>query len=887
MKTFIAECVDEIIEAKTSLENVAIVVPGNRPKQFFRSEFLKRENFSGVLPLLLSIEELLADITGLITISGVPLWFESYKVYTKIVEEPEPFEEFIKWLPTLLKDFDDIETEMVDSQVLFTALSSDERVKLWSQNLEIGQNQVVQNYFGFWEMAQKFYKALREHLISQKKGFRGMIYREAFLSKELFEKENSCFFYFCGFNALTKAEKALINFLKDKNKAEYLWDADRYYIEDKIQEAGKFLREEKGKEKGFKFVGDSFSHSKDFEIIEVSGNVGQAKIVSELLSHSTEEDLSKMALVLADEQLLPAILNALPPNVSFVNITMGVGLQNLPIAYFFKSVLEMYRNYEKFNQVFYYKDLLSVLRQNNFSFYFEKYLEDINEKVNKRNKNFFEVEELNFEEGAIIFQKFKKPIDLIVALQEFIVLAKKEITFSNFEKECLYHFETVFSQLRELLEKQDLVSTFRVLYMLYQQIMNTESLNFVGEPQRGLQILGMLETRLLDFERIVITSVNEGVLPLGRQENTFIPFEFRNRIGLNTFLENDAVYAYHFYHLIQRSKKVSFLYNSDTESLGKGEKSRFLSQLEFESPHKISHKTMALSDLKKNEVDLNYKKTDYVLSEIKNWEQRISPSSLTTYVRNPVDFYKKYILKINEKTELEEIAGFVTLGNIVHSCIEKLYRPFLGEVMSVPLFDKIEKKRKEVVDTEFNNMLLYGNALKGKNIIVKRVVEKMVEKVLLQDKILSTESELILMHIEEKISANYIKDDLSVTFGGFIDRVDMVDGIVRVIDYKTGNFNQGGIKLKENILPELSQKDKYDKAIQLIIYAYMFLKNGMGDRVMSGIFPLKYMKEKVSFLQLEDKTVFDLDDIEILMEQISFIIKEIENPKLDFSNQKK
>ncbi|CAI9428842.1 Inactivated superfamily I helicase [Candidatus Ornithobacterium hominis] len=884
MKSFISNCTKEILKNHSSLEKISIVVPGNRSKQFFRSAILS-QNYTGVMPQFFSIEELLSAMADLVKIKGVPLWFEAYSVYKNIAEEAESFEDFIKWIPTLLKDFDDIENESVDAKTLFQALASDERMKIWSQEIEIGQNQIMQNYLGFWSMAEKFFKALKIYLENKGLGFRGMIARQAVENAEKYIENNGDFYYFCGFNALTKTEKLLIQKLIETERAACLWDADEYYLNDPIQEAGFFLRQHQKSLASFQFVSHHFSEPKDFQVIQAPDQVSQAKIAGEILSKLKPEQVAKTALILADEQLLPAVLNSLPPNIEKVNVTMGIALQNLPMSNFFRSVIELHMNRDKFGGAFYYQNLFSVLKQNLFSEFYQDEFLKINLEVQQKNKAFFQPSELNFTKLAGIFKGLKNPKELVRELQKFILEIKGFKNFTTFEKECLYHFESIFIQLETLMHRNFELENFTTFYWLYKQILAAESLSFIGEPQQGLQILGMLETRLLDFEQVIMTSVNEGTLPLGRQENTFIPFEFRKRSQLNTFLENDAIYAYHFYHVIQRCQRADFIYNSNTESLGKGEKSRFLRQLELESPHQIQQVMLAPEKIKPTEIFQGFKKTQLILNEIESWKKRISPSSLAAYVKNPIDFYQRYLLKIRDSDELEEHAGFITLGNIVHECLEELYRPYLNEILTPQLYQKIKKYLPEVLHQKMIDHLLFDNALRGKNIIIKSVIEEMLKNAIHKDEKSMQGQELILKGLEEKCSATYLFQDLQVTFHGVIDRIDSYNGVHRLIDYKTGGFSASNVKIKSGKIEDLQINADYAKAVQLIIYAYMFLSKNKTEKVMSGIFPLKHLSQDLTFLQYEQEYLFGIEEIEPLMAQVASIILEIQDPSIDFEEK--
>lgn len=886
MDSFIDTVVKNLLQNHTSFEGIKLVVPGNRPKSFILQKFVQ-QGFQGILPSIISIEELFTDISGLRLISGVPLLFELYQSYSRI-EDSKSLDDFIKWAPTLLKDFDDIESSMTDNEALFQRLIAEENIKKWSEEMEIGLNDVMQNHIGFWRMAQRLLLLCKKDFIDKGIAFRGLLTRKAAEKTASFLEKNPFYFYFVGFNALTRAEEELLLQFKNAKKASVLWDADTYYMNNPTQEAGLFLRKQlKENPHDFKWLQTNFEKEKEFTFVSVTKQVNQAKYIGNLLSSFDEKKRQQTAIVLGDEQLLPAVLNALPKDVKKINISMGLPLKSIPISSFFKSVFQLYVNQEKWGrqQDFYFKDVINIIENPSLKKYFQPQGQLLLNKIINENIVFVNHEQIaeTIPSLTSLFLPNSSPREFLSHLTNWISLFYEQNKMMDMESEYLFRLRSVFVQLKDAIDKQKNITSFSLLFKIYQQILHTEKVNFLGEPLVGLQLLGVLETRLLDFKHIILSGVNEGVFPLGRKENTFMPYEVRKGAGLNTFLENDAIYAYHFYRLIQRCESAHFIYNTDTEGLGKGEMSRFLLQLEMESPHNIK-KLVANPFNESSETPLlQIQKTPTVLKALDFWAQKISPSSLASYLRNPLDFYQKYILKIRDERQVEEIAGNQTIGTIVHDTLEDLYSPFLNKILTKEDFKLIINRQEEVLNKYFNLHLLRGNKPSGKNLIIVHVAKSMVNHVLNKDAITAQKNELIIKSLEQDFFTKYtLSNGKEIGFFGKIDRIDSVNGQVRVIDYKTGKFEDTYIKISEKKISSFATNKNDEKSIQLLIYALMYLDQHPSASVSAGIYPLRYPNKEVGLFSILGEETLTKETLLPLMESLEELIINILSPNSVF-----
>lgn len=891
MQKFLVQVIDELLKDTSNFQQQIWVIPGHRPKAFLR-KYLIQKNYSGIVPQMITIEQLLSEISGLQLITDLELWFETYAAYRKTLTEHESFDEFLKWAPTLLKDFDDIDAALIEEQKLFELLVSEERIKQWGKMIDIGSSELISNHIGFWVNAQKIYQQLKADLLAKQQAYRGLNARVAAQKVDEFTTENH--YVFIGFNALTAAEEKIMKTLVLNEKAETFWDADDYYLEDNQQEAGVFLRKYKAMfPQELRWSHQEFSKPKKIKYVQIPKQVAQAQYVGEELAKLRETERDNTAVVLADETLLPAVLNALPAQLKKTNVTMGMPLKSIPMANFFKEVFALFQNKEKFkqSQAFYFKNVQKILNNSYFGHYFLPEKTKLNLGIVQQNMIFVSIKHIKESLGdnpfSSLFQNAETPEVFVNHLIEWVNVFYEKAALNDWDAEYLFRFRSLFVQLKNLMEAYPWIENFKLLYSLYLQLLQSEKISFVGEPLAGLQILGVLETRLLDFENIILCSANEGVIPQGRKENSLIPFDFRTHYALPTFLENDAIFAYHFYRMFQRSSSATFLYNTDSDGLGNGEMSRFLQQLDWESSHEIE-KVVAGPEFSKSEAStqFNIEKTPIVLEKLDQWKERISPSSLATYLRDPIRFYERYILKIREEDEVEESAGQQTLGNAVHKILEEIYTPYLNEILKPNTFKKINQEKTKIISEVFESELLKGNKAVGKNVLIMKIAEEMVNNVLKKDQIFSSKNELIVTGLEEKISASYkLEDGEEIQFSGYIDRIEKRNGEFWILDYKTGKFDARDLKLKAEKYPQILENYKLEKPIQLSLYAYMFLKQKNEKEVLSGIYPLRYFGKEVHPLSLDNETILRQENLLEVMSHIGDLVAHILNPEVPFSEE--
>ena len=888
---FLSKIISELLSETLDLSQTVVVLPGKRPVVFLK-QILKEQKYEGFLPEFFTVDELIKKISGKQHIQGISLWLFGYDVYKKIYPE-ETLENFLKWFPTLQKDWDDMLKFSEEDKAVLEYMLDDERIKNWGETLGDGDNARKRN-LNFWKKMNVFLPKLKENLQAKGWATDGMIHEMVREKISDFAEETETKFVFCGFNALTPLEEKLIRELLQKGKAECFFQADEYYIKDLKQEAGKFLRKhmlwkEFNENRKFQWIENSFCEEKNIKVYEVAGNVAQTKILPEILQEIPKENYSKTAVVLLDENLLLPSLDA----VSFVdnlNITMGFPIKNLDFSGAVKKLFYLQKQLEKNDKSYYYLDVFSVLEEFPKNEEDSKIIDQFTAKIEDENIVYISKKMMQEYLGELsYFQLFEKrtAAELLEDLSNFCYQLKfREIDDILYENVSL--FETTFKILKNHMKDYDFEISIDALEVLMNQLVNSENLDFQGEPLEGLQFMGLLETRLLDFENIILLSVNEGKLPLGNTQNTYLPFDVRRNFGLNTFLENDSIYAYHFYRLLQNSKNIYLLYNALGSGVNTGEKSRFITQMEMESPHKIEHIVIENTSEPILQEPIIIEKTEKVLEKLNEWKSRISASHLISYLYNPIDFYLNNILKARETEEIEEELSQRNYGNLVHYALDELYEGKKGKILKASDIEDLKPEIDRAINSAIIKLRhqpeLYE---RGMNYIHKSMAAKVVEHILDYDLgLIKAGNSLEIISLEEQINAEFSLDENGekINFIGYIDRIDRLNGVLRVIDFKTAKAKNLSVKPKEEKLEDFMSSADSKQALQLSIYAYMTLHNkGFAvNQLQCGIWSFAEIGKGVQTLKIYDNENIDNENVSICMNSIKNIILEILNPEIPF-----
>lgn len=886
---FLNKIIDELLGQNTDLSGFNVILPGKRPIIFIR-QILKERNYSGFLPNFFTIEELIHRIADTQEIQGISLWLFAFDVYKSLNLIPnDDFSEFLKWFPTLQKDWDDMMKFSESDQAVLHYMFDEERIKDWAQNLGDEDDVPRKKFLNFWKNMNVFLPVLKKKLLEKNWATSGMIHETARKHIDEYSKNTKEEFVFCGFNAFTPVEEKLVRSLLQWNKGQCFFQADRYYFDDERQEAGKFLRDHKtwkefNDSRVFKWIEDDFNQPKNIKVYEVSGNITQTKILPEIFKEIDNKTYSNTAVVLLDENLLPASLDVMY-GIQNLNITMGFPLKNLSFSNAVKQLFYLQKQLEKNKSSYYYRDIFPILEELPKSAEDELVINNFKTKIEERNIVYISKKLLNELLSNLsyfnLLQKANSTNDYLDALIAFCQEIKW-LDIDDIQYENVSHFENAFRIIKNQLSPYLFEIKMETLEILINQHINSESIDFQGEPLRGLQIMGLLETRLLNFENVILLSVNEGKLPLGNSQNTYIPFDVRKFFDLHTFLENDSIYAYHFYRLIQDSKNVHLLFNALSSGVNTGEKSRFITQIEMESSHEIEHLIIENSSEPIITQPIEIKKTDIVLERLAKWKAKVSASHLTSYLYNPIDFYLSKILNTSETDEIEEELSVKNYGNLVHYSLQEVYEALKGKVLKENDLKNSIKAIDQYIGIAIDKLKHQPEFYeKGMNFIHRAIAKKVIETILTYDLELVKSGNLLeIIDIEKRFEGVdfYLNENDKISFFGFIDRIDRLNGTLRIIDYKTAKIKNLVVKIDEDKIDEYFHNSDRKQALQLCIYQYVVenLPEFWGMPVETGIWSFAEAKKGVVSLQ------FEKGNIEDAMKSVKSLIEEILNPDINF-----
>lgn len=886
---FLNKIINELLAQNADLSGFNIVLPGKRPIVFIR-EILEENNYSGFLPNFFTVEELIDRIADKLPIQGISLWLFSYDVYQGLNLIPkEDFAGFLKWFPTLQKDWDDILKFSDSDEAVLQYMFDEERIKEWAQDLGEDDDVPRKKFLNFWRNMTVFLPALKKRLQDKNWATSGMIHEEAKAKIENFAKNTSENFVFCGFNAFTPVEEKLVRSLLQWDRGQCFFQADRYYFDDERQEAGKFLRNHKiwkefNDHRSFHWIEDDFNQPKNIKVYEVSGNVAQTKILPEIFKEINNKTYSNTAVVLMDENLLPASLDVMY-DIDNLNITMGFPLKNLSFSNAVKQLFYLQKQLEKNKSSYYYRDIFPILEELPRSAEDEEVITQFKYKIEERNIVYISRKLLEELLSKLSYFKLLKKADSVSVYLDVLIEFCRQVKWleiDDIQYENISHFENAFTIIKNQLTPYDFEIKMETLEILINQHINSESIDFQGEPLRGLQIMGLLETRLLNFENVIMLSVNEGKLPLGNSQNTYIPFDIRRFFNLHTFLENDSIYAYHFYRLIQDSTNVHLLFNALSSGVNTGEKSRFITQIEMESSHQIEHLIVENSSEPITTKPIEISKTPIVVEKLQKWKEKVSASHLTSYLYNPIDFYLSKILNTSETDEIEEELSVKNYGNLVHYSLQEVYEVLKGKVLKESDLNNSIKAIDHYINIAIEKLKHQPEFYeKGMNYIHRAIAKKVIGSILNYDlELIKSGNKLEIIDIErrfEKVDF-YIGDNDKVSFLGFIDRIDRLNDTLRIIDYKTAKIKNLSVKIDEDNVGEYFHNSDRKQALQLCIYQYVVqsLPEFWGFPIETGIWSFAEAKKGVISLQ------FDKGNIDDAMKSVKNLILDILNPDLTF-----
>jgi ATP-dependent helicase/nuclease subunit B len=702
MKVFIDKIAELINEQKIPDNELCIVFPNRRAGLFLKRKLIPTDGKPRWVPQIISVEDFVFSVSRLKEPDNVTLLAMLYQAHCSFNPEAVSFDSFLSWGSQILRDFEEVDQYMVNATKLFHYIRDAKEIDLWKPGET--PTEFESNYITFFESLADHYHKLNEILQRNNSAYQGIATRriaenpEQYLDNLPWTKV-----IFAGFNALTPAQLLVIKYLVKKGKAEIVFDSDSYYMENPAMEAGLFMRKymddsDLGK---FKQVTSEFiDPQRNIYSCGIPGRTGQARIAGRILQSIPIEKHHNTAVVLADESLLLPLLNALPAELSKFNVTMGFPLVQAPLYSLVDSLFKLHinaSNNASANPSFYHKDVTSVLQNSYLHSIIDKTLSDrLIRDIKKNNYSYISLKEIY----SLVKQTKSDTLDLIFSANNStgtlldtigsVLEHLKEVFTSKANTgtdiEVLFSIYDKISSLDQCLKEQNIqIESLSTLYSFFREIASTAKVPFYGEPLEGIQIMGMLETRVLDFENVILLSLNEDILPSAKSNRSFIPFDIRVQSGLPTHSERQAVFAYHFYRLIQRCNNAWLVYNEDGDVLGGGEKSRYLSQLEWELPRNgMLVKKLTLPEASNMGISapISIPKVPEVMKVLyEKAEKGFSFSSIKKYINCSLSFYFSYVLKLEETEEVEEEISAQTMGTILHAILQDLYEGAMGTKM--------------------------------------------------------------------------------------------------------------------------------------------------------------------------------------------------------------
>ncbi len=915
------------------LDRVCFVFPNRRSGTFFKRYLGIEAKRPVFVPHVLTIDELFSRIAGKEETKEKPrLLFILYEEYVRLMPRPEgaspePFDQFIFWGDILLSDFDDIDKYRVDVEKLLinlrdfksisagdSFLSSEQRnaIATFCRHFYEGQDESEWNeenlpetssrpkFAKLWNILLPLYHAFRTRLEKEGLAYAGMNYRAV---AEALDEKNRVLpqfqeFVFVGLNALNQCEKELLKQLQTQNRAQFYWDFPTKMEEDADNPAGFFLRDnckDFPQEKGFSCPEIKWDPENPpyFEVISIPSAVGQTQKAMQILDglHRDKQmsDPVNTAVVLPDENLLFPMLGSIPARIPDVNVTMGYPLSASSGVSLFQILERLQQNKRQRDGLwcFYHRDVINLLEHPYLAAASDpSVVASIKDGILKNKSIFVPVSDLS---GNLLFPVLFKPVEGTQEIPGYLkeIIEGLQSFQSPVEREFLSHFHQAVSALENAgLHLDELLP--RTWYRLLSQCIGLVKIPFEGEPLKGLQIMGPLETRALDFDNIIILSVNECTFPSRTVSSSFIPYILRKGFGLPTFERQDAIWAYYFYRLIARAKRVYLLYDSRSEGIQSGEESRFIKQLRHLYPVRLVEKVATYemgSDAIVNPL-MHVEKTDDILQKLsdrfvgENAPGVFSASSLNSYLDCPLRFYYSYLEGIKELEEVTEDVDASLFGSIFHRIMELLYKPFARQksilreedLSENRLFGPGLEKLEALTAQVFSEYHIHEIA--GENLIRKDIIIRMVREVVKTDRKLAGREPFRILATEEDVRYPLtLPDGRTVTLYGKIDRRDQVGTRERIVDYKSGKVEGNLLKPKKDQTEQEMVDSFFDAAkgsnrpsIAFQLYFYALLKPGAEPCIYSltSIFkedPHSYSVEQTKLVYFKDKLTTLIEEI--------------------------
>ncbi len=871
------------------LNSHCLVFPGRRAGLFFLKYLSKEIKQPAWAPAIMTINELFHSLSDFRPAENELLLFELYKVYRSVKKSQETFEDFFYWGDMLLNDFDDTDKYLVDPSKLFRNVADIKKIDQQFGGLTPEQAEIVKRFWinfdpekltgeknGFiniWSVLNDLYAAFRSSLNEKNFAYEGMIFRDV-VERASWKDPSRIkwgMMHFIGFNALNECEKNLMLGLKDQGRARFYWDYDDSYIsETHLNSAGFFLRH------NIRTFGNDMPDDWSYftllsgnhkeikrRVVDTSSDIAQAKLIPGLIEELpgiTPENAHETAIILSDENLILPVLSSLPENIMEINLTMGFPLKQTPVFSFVRNIIELQRNarVKSKNILFSYSDVTGILKDPLISSVLEDQDIKIVSEIDSSKMTWIPAD--HFTGSRLLSGIFTRQVTPVILSGYFksilsLIMSADENNKSNtgnflnqksIRNEFIYRVVLSINRLDDAIARSGIIITVESWMRILERLLRIQSVPFSGEPLSGLQIMGILETRALDFKNLILLSVNEGTLPSASAASSFIPFNLREAFGLPSINHQESVYAYHFYRLLHRAENVTFIYNSNPDGLKTGEMSRFLQQMKYEESLRPDFLSSGFEIKNPDSIDTSIERTEehnrQLLARISHKEgiPYLSATSINTWLNCRMKFYYRYVNGLEEPEKGGEDIDPAMLGTILHDIMKKLYSGHVGSEINAALIDRILSEKGELgllmeesIKDNFRNSYAAGNEL-----IVKDVLLIYIERILSMDRAYAP---FTILDVEKSFSFSLphgIDDEkINIVAGGRMDRIDLKGGVTRIVDYKTGSVADS-IGSVGDLFKEDRDKD-LDGWLQALFYCEGYLHLNSGARIVPSIYKIK------------------------------------------------
>ena len=866
------------------ISRLAFVFPNRRAGLFFQKYLSEIAGMPLFSPTILTINDLFLQLSGMQQADRMKMLFRLYELYKTRSGSDESFDDFLYWGEMLLNDFDDVDKYRVDARMLFANVTdlremeqdfsylTPEQVAairtFWSSFSPEGRSENQKQFLALWQILYDLYVDLRRVLADENCGYEGMIFRE--VVERLERNEGGDLPYekvvFVGLNALSVTEECLLSQLHRRGIADFYWDYASPLVRDRDNKASYFVeRNQERFPSAWPLPQEEEERERQIEVVGIPSGIGQAKQVYRILDawcdeyEMDAEGALRTAVILPDEQLLIPVLNAIPERIRRINVTMGYPLSATPIASLVEYVLALQKNlrYVDAQPAFYFRDVLPILNHRYVMSTAAGQIGEVVKDISENNRIYIPSGSLTQTPLLTVLFTPVKDVEsvsdyLIAVLQalnrvmtdrEEVEEEERPVTQTEVEREFIYHYFVTVNRMKEMMRETGVEMRLDTYFRLLKRMTDTITIPFHGEPLSGLQIMGVLETRALDFDRLIILSMNEGVFPQRRVANSFIPYNLRRGFGLPTYEHQDSIWAYHFYRLIHRASQVSLLYDTRSNGLQTGEVSRFVYQLRYHYEVPMRDKLVVYNVSSSQVPVLQMEKTATVMEHLnafrKGGARALSASALNTYLDCPLQFYFAVVEGIEEEDEVSETVESNVFGSILHKVMENVYRPFCGQQITAELLKAVREDvltMTGAVARAFAEVFFKTDVVRpltGQNFLIGEMIRKYATKILERDGALAP---FRYLESEKKVRGLFsLSDGSEVQLKGFIDRVDEVGGTLRIIDYKSGT----GMTVFPSVeaLFDKSAADRPKAVMQVFMYAWMYANELSGrTAIQPGIY---------------------------------------------------